>query len=143
MPSYTPATLRAHLQALVEASPLSLTATREPFSFDRQPNAVLDGTYVLDQALVSERSLTAGVAARIERFTLTVARLTKIDGETALQALLAELTTIDRAVRADGIDSGYHAWPIAGSLTAQRPAGRDFCLGQVAWTCDYDFEEGV
>lgn len=141
MAAMTPQEIRSRIMTLVEADPPALVRPREAFSLDRQPNTVLDNAYTLETELVSERSMTAGVSARIDRITLTVARTLKQDSETEARALLDVLTDVDRRVRADGINNSYHAW--AQSQRVVRPEGRDYCLGVLAWTCDYDFTEAL
>ena len=141
MAAMTPASVRARIMTLLEDSDPWLTRSAEAFSLDRQPNAVLDNSYTLRQELVKENSQTSNVTARIDRVTLTIGRLLKTDGEAAIRALQDVLDDVDRRVRADGVSQGYHVWPQSNRIT--RPDGRDYCLGELAWTCDYDFSETV
>lgn len=137
----TPSTVRARIMTLVEATDPGLIRSIEAFSLNRQPNAVLDNSYTLDQQLVKETSMTADVTARIDRVTLTIGRLLKMDSETAARELLDVMTDVDRRVRADGVSQSYHVWPLSQKVV--RPDGKDYVLGELVWTCDYDFSEAV
>jgi hypothetical protein len=141
MAAMTPATVRARLMTLLEDSSPYLTRSIEAFSLDRQPNVVVDNSYTLKHELVSEQSQTASVTARMDRVTITIGRLLKTDSEAAVRALHDVLMDVDRRVRADGVSQGYHVWPISNRVL--RPDGRDYCLGELSWTCDYDFSETV
>ena len=141
MAAMTPGLIRARLMAVVEAADPGLVRSREAFSFDRQPNTVLDNTYTVDIERINERSQTADVTARLDRVTLTIARKLGMDSEAAARALLDVLDDVDRRLRADGTSQGYHLWPQASRVV--RPDGRDYCLGTLSWTCDYDFSEAV
>lgn len=141
MAALTPTEMRERVMVLVEDDPPRLVRSREAFSLNLQPNSVTDNSYTLDTELQSEKSLTAGVTARLDKMTLTVARTLKQDSETAVRELRDVLTDVDRRLRADGVSQGYHVWPLSQRTT--RPEGRDYCLGVLVWTCDYDFSEAV
>lgn len=141
MSAMTPSSIRARIMTLVEDTQPGLIRSIEAFSLNRQPNAVLDNSYTLEQSLSSEKSMTADVTARIDRVTLTIGRLLKMDSETAARELFDVMTDVDRRLRADGVSQGYHVWPI--SQRVVRPDGKDYLLGELVWTCDYDFSEAV
>ena len=141
MAALTPSELRDRLMTLVEATEPGLIRSIEAFSLNRQPATVLDNSYTLEQELVREQSMTAGVTARIDRFTITIGRLLKMDSETAARELFDVLTDVNRRVRADGVSNGYHVWPVSEKVV--RPDGKDYCLGALVFTCDYDFSEAV
>lgn len=141
MAAMTPATIRARLMTLLEDGEPYLVRSQEAFSLDRQPNTLVDKAYTLTQAREREDSQTADVTARLDRVTLTVGKKLNMDPEGAVRTLQGWLDDIDRRVRADGVSQGFHMWPVTNSLT--RPEGRDYCLGELSWRCDYDFSETV
>lgn len=141
MAALTPREIRERIQTVVEAVDPGLVRAREAFSLALQPNTLVDNSYTLEDERLSERSQTANVTARLDRLTLTIGRKLNMDSEAAIRALLDVLDDVDRRVRADGTSQGYHLWPQTSRVT--RPEGRDYCLGVLAWTCDYDFSEAV
>lgn len=141
MAALTPREIRERIQVVVEAVDPGLIRSREAFSLNLQPNTLTDNSYTLEDERLNERSQSAGVTARLDRITLTVARKLNMDSEAAVRALLDVLDDVDRRVRADGTSQGYHVWPTASRVV--RPEGRDYCLGTLAFTCDYDFSEAV
>lgn len=125
-------------QAVLEASPISLTATRDAFSHDRQPNALLTNTYhVEDDGLQGTQSITNHKEARIDRLTVFVARKLDFAPQTAKETMETLLTTIERYLKADGLSNNYHVNLQNRRVT--RPAGKDFLIGSVTLTVDYDF----
>lgn len=140
MAALTPREIRERVQTVLEDD-AGLIRSREAFSLNLQPNTVLDNSYTLDTERINERSQTNNVTARLDRLTVTVAKKLNMDSETAVRTLQDTLDDVDRRIRADGIDQGYHVWP--GVLRITRPEGRDYCLGTLAWTCDYDYSEAV
>jgi hypothetical protein len=141
MAAMTPALIRARLMTLLEAVDPGLIRSQHAFSLMHQSNLLVDNSYTLDDERVNERSQTADVTARLDRVTLTIARKLNMDSEAAIRALLDVLDDVDRRVRQDGVSQGYHMWPTTSRVV--RPEGKDYCLGTLAWTCDYDFSEAV
>lgn len=141
MAALTPREIRERIQVVLEAVDPGLIRSREAFSLNLQPNTLTDNSYTLEDERLNERSQTANVTARLDRLTLTIARKLNMDGEAAVRALLDVLDDVDRRVRADGTSQGYHVWPTTSRVV--RPEGRDYCLGTLAFTCDYDFSEAV
>ena len=141
MAAMTPASIRERLMDLVEAVDPGLVRSQHAFSLTHQPNTLVNNSYTLDAERINERSQTASVTARLDRVTLTIARRLDMDSEAAARALLDVLDDVDRRVRADGVSQGYHMWPTTSRVV--RPEGKDYCLGTLAWTCDYDYVESV
>jgi len=141
MPAMTPRDVRERLMVVLEASSPGLIRSREAFSLNLQPTTVTDNSYTIEQERLREDSQTASVTARIDRITVTIARRLSMDSETAARELLDVLDDVDRRARADGVSQGYHLWPTGSRVV--RPDGRDYCLGILSWTCDYDFSETV
>lgn len=141
MAALTPRDIRERIQVVVEAVDPGLIRAREAFSLNLQPNTLVDNSYTLDTERLNERSQTNNVTARLDRITLTIARKLNMDSEAAIRALLDVLDDVDRRVRADGTSQSYHVWPQSSRVV--RPEGRDYCLGTLAFTCDYDFSEAV
>lgn len=141
MAAMTPVLIRARLMTLLEAVDPGLVRSQHAFSLAHQPNTLVDNSYTLEAERINERSQTADVTARLDRVTLIIARKLNMDSEATARALLDVLDDVDRRVRADGKNQGYHMWPTTSRVT--RPEGKDFCLGTLAWTCDFDYSEAV
>lgn len=143
MPTLTTADIQARWRVVLESQTgLALVPTREPFSHDRQPAPVLDGAYYLEYGgVTSERSQTNETIARIERQIVYVTRALKFDGETAVAALHATLDTIERTLKDDGPDHGYHVWLETKRMT--RPDGADYAVGSVSLLVDFDYSEAL
>lgn len=130
-------------QAVLEAAPFTFKKTREPFSFDRQPNALLDNSYrVEDAGLSSTEPMSNHAEARIDTLRVWIARKLKFDGQTALEALQTDLVSIERYIKADGVSQGYHV-TLAGRDVQQGAENADFALAALDLACDYDFSESV
>lgn len=145
MPTLTTAAVLARFRTVLEALPgaTPLVPTREPFSHDRQPAAVIDGAYYLEYGglALADRSQTAETLARADRVVIYVARHLKFAGQTEVEALHDQLDTIERALKADGPDESYHVWTETRRMT--RPDGADFAVGSLSLMVDYDFSEAV
>ncbi len=125
-------------QAVLEASPLSLKATRDAFSHDRQPNALLDGTYYIqDDGVAESRPVSNHADVRIDRLTVFLARKLAFDGQTQKETIETTLNTIERYLIADGPANSYHAF--IGGRRVTRPAGTDIAIGSITVHVDYDF----
>lgn len=128
------------VQAVMEASPISMTATREPFSHDRQPAGLVTNTYrVEDAGLNSSRSMTNHAAARIDTLRVWIARKMAFAGQTALETVEDAIVAIERALIADGLAQGYHV-----QLTGRDPRrSGDLVIASITFTVDYDFNESA
>jgi len=127
-------------EAVLEASPLSFKHSKEPFSFDRQPNTVINDAYrIEDGGLGSSRSATNSVAVRIDTLRVWIARKLAFDGQSAVETLQDTLVTIERYLKADGKAQGYHV-----EITGRdmKRVG-DLAMASIDFSVDYDFSEAV
>jgi hypothetical protein len=138
MADFTTEGLINRFQAVMEAAPLSMTLTREPFSHDRQPAGLITNTYrVEDSGLASSRAATNHAQVRIDTLRIWFARKLAFAGQTALETAEATIVAIERAILADGRAQGYHA-----VLTARDPRrSGDLVIASVTFQLDYDFSE--
>lgn len=135
------ATIMGRFRAVLEAAPLSLVATVEGFSHDRQPTTLLDNTYYLeDGGLVSSRPMGNYKAARIDQVRVFVALLVNDAPHTRKETLEGTLLSIEKAIKADGPAHSYHAEIAAGRRVTQKK-GSAFFVGSVALSVDYDVAE--
>jgi hypothetical protein len=140
MPALVLSDIIARFRTVLEAAPVSLTETREAFSHERQPNAALENSYYLeDGGIVSSRSVSNYDVVRLDRLTVFIAKKLAFDGATAMDALEDTLVSVERALVADGTSQGYNVNVEQRRMT--RPAGRDYCVGSLAVTVDYDYRE--
>ena len=140
MPALTLKQIIDRFQAVMEASPVSMTATREPFSHDLQPNTLLTNTYRIEDAgLRDSKSMTNRTAARVDALRVWVARKMTFAGQTAVEAVEDSLVAIERALIADGLAQGYHVMPR--SRDAKRK--NDFVIASMTFDVDYDFNESA
>lgn len=125
-------------QAVLEAAPLSLVATKEPFSHDRQPNAVLNTAYRVEDAGLSDTaSVSNGVQVRRDTLRVWVARKVMFAGQTSAESLHDTLVSIERAIKADGASNSYHAEITGREITREG----DILTASVDFVVDYDFSE--
>lgn len=143
MADQTLAAIFARFRTVLEASPLSLKATKDAFSHDRQPNSLLHGSYYLaDGGLVSSRPVGNYKAVRIDRVVIYIAASLKFAGETAKETMETTLLTAERYIKADGHAQSYHA-EIASGRRISRPKGGDFLIASLPITVDYDVNEST
>ena len=129
-------------QAVLEASPCSLTASTLSFSHDRQPAAAIEDHYYLeDGGLVSNRPMGNYKAARMDRLRVFIAKKAKFDGVSAFETMTTLLLTIERAIKADGLSNSYHAEIESHRVT--QPIGKDILIGEIALAVDYDVNEAA
>lgn len=139
MASTTLGTIMARVMDVCTGLTLKLKPTRDAFTHDRQPNAVLtDSVWVEDGGLAQNLEATNGVAVRTDRLTVWIARKLAFDGQTAKETLEETLVALEQAVLADGLSGSYHA-RLEGRRVS-RPAGKDFAVGSATFSVDYDFD---
>lgn len=127
-------------QAVLEGAPFSLKATREPFSHDRQPNSLLDNSYRLeDGGLGGTRSTTNDAAARLDNLSVWIAKKLAFSGQAAIESLEDSLVAIERRLKADGRQRGYHV-EITGRKISRTG---DIGIASISFSVDYDFSEAV
>lgn len=127
-------------QAVMEAAPFSLTESTEPFSFDRQPNGLINNVYrIEDRGLRSSRSATNNVAVRIDSLRVWVARKMAFNGQAAVESVQANLITMERHLKQDARVNGFFV-----EITGRdvRRSG-DMVIAAIDLSVDYDFDEGV
>lgn len=127
-------------QAVLEASPFSLKPTKEPFSHDHQPNAVVDNAYRIEDAgLGSSRSATNDVAIRIDHLTVWIAKKLAFAGQTNVEALHTQIIAIERALKADGQQNEYHVEILGREIRRKN----DIATASIKLSVDYDFSESA
>lgn len=127
-------------QAVCEASPQSLKKAKDAFSHDRQPNGLLTDTYFIqDDGVLSSVEVTNNAEARIDRLTVFLARKVSFDAVTAMESMETSLSRLERAIEADGLSNNYHAR--LQTRRVSRPKDKDFVIGGVGFTCDYDYSK--
>jgi hypothetical protein len=142
MPALVLSTILERFQAVLEASPLYLTASVDPFSDVAMPNTLVDTAFRLTAGgMVSSRSTSNYQAVRIDRVTVTVQQALKFSGYAAQADLQDLMDAIERALIADGPDQGYSVTVEKGSRKVERPKGADICRASLNLLVDYDFSE--
>lgn len=127
-------------QVVMEAAPIAMKATREPFSHDRQPAGLVTNTYRIEDAgLAASKSMSNHAAARMDTLRVWIARKMAFAGQTALETVEDSLVAIERALIADGLAQGYHVSPAGRD---PRPSG-DLVIASITFTVDYDFNESA
>lgn len=140
MPAFTVSGLLTRFRTVLEASPLSLSESRDAFSHDRQPNGLLTNVYYVEDAgLLQHRQVTNYDAVRIDRFVVYVTRHLAFDGSTAMNTLEDTLNTINKEIIEDGVAQGYN--PNIDGRRMTRPEGKDYCVGSISFAVDYDTDE--
>lgn len=126
------------VQAVLEASPLSLSKSKDAFSHDRQPNTMVTNSYYLrDAGLASSQDQSSNAEARIDQIEIFVGRKVNFDGTTAMETMQTSLIAIERALVADGPSHSYNARAVNRRVT--RPGGKEMVVGSLTLSFDYDF----
>lgn len=138
MPALTTKSVIDRFQAVMEAAPITMKATREPFSHERQPSGLLTDTYrVEDAGVASNTPMSNHAVARIDTLRVWIARKMAFAGQTAVEAVEDSLVAIERAIIADGLAQGYHA-----VLRGRDPRkSGDIVIASITFSVDYDFSE--
>jgi hypothetical protein len=140
MAAQTISAILERFQAVLEAPPLSLTPSLEPFGDTAVPNALIDETYrLVAGGVVNDRTTSNWQSVRLDRITITIAQALKMDGYAAQRDLQTLLDDIERALVNDGPDHGYFASVEKGSRKTERPKGTDLCRASLNMLVDYDF----
>lgn len=125
-------------QAVMEASPISMTATREPFTHDRQPNGLLTNTYRIEDAgVLDSKSASNSKAVRVDTLRVWIAQKMAFSGQTAVETVEDKVVAIERALIADGKAQGYHVM-----LRGRDPKRKgDLVIASLTVSVDYDYAE--
>jgi hypothetical protein len=125
-------------QAVMTAAPISMAATREPFSHDLQPANLVSNTYRIEDAgLATTQSASNHAAVRVDTLRVWIARKMAFDGQTALEAVEDTLVAIERAIKTDGAAQSYHA-----EIKGRDPRRKgDLVIASITFSVDYDFSE--
>jgi hypothetical protein len=144
MAAQTMSGILTRFQAVLEAPPLSLDPSANPFTDEAVPNLTIDNTYrVVAGGIVNDKPTSNFQSLRIDRVVVTIAQTMKMDGYAAQRDLEDLLDAIERAVIADGPDHGYFASLEKGSRKVERPKGTDLCRASLNFLCDYDFDSSA
>lgn len=142
MAAQTMSAILDRFKTVLEAPPLNLVASTNPFDDADVPATLVDMTYRLVSAgLVSDVPTSNYQSLRIERVTVTMAKTIGFQGYTAQQTLHNTLDAIERAVIADGPDHGYLVSIEKGSRKVTRPKNTDLLQASISFLVDYDYSE--
>jgi hypothetical protein len=127
------------IRAVLEAAPLSLVAAASPFAADDDLPIPCDRAYWIEPGpLASALAMGSYMQARIDTLDLVVALRAEF-AEGGPEAMLLVLIAVGRALVHNGDAEGYHVQ--IGSASAKYRRGREFTVGTLAVTVDYDFSE--
>src|SRR5688572_24567364 len=123
MATTTLATIMARWRAVLEAAPLNLQATVEPFSDETQPTTLVDNAYrIVSGGRINSKALGNRQWALMDRLSVHVTRKMGMDGQAAQEALLDLMDDIEAALLNDGDgDNNYQATVEKGSRKLSRP----------------------
>ncbi len=125
-------------QAVCEATPLSLSKTVQPLSFDTQPAPTVDDRYwIEDEGLSSSETVTNNAEVRVDRLTVWLALRHETDGQTQIETLEETMNTVERRILADGPANSYTA--TIEQREIQRQDGVEVVLARLAFLVDYDY----
>lgn len=125
-------------QVVLEGSPLRLKPTKEPFSHDRSPNAVIDTAYRIEDGGMSlSRPVGANQFVRVDRLTVYLAKKFNFAAQESVETLETTLNTIERRILNDDADNSYHASVESRRVT--RVPDADVMVGSLVFLVDFDF----
>jgi hypothetical protein len=127
------------VRAVLEASPLALTAAAMPFSEEDDLPIPCARAYWIEPGPSSPPVAMGGyMQARLETVEVRVSLRAEF-AEGNPEAMLFALIAIGRALVSDGDARGYHV--TIGNAAAKYRRGREYTVGTLAVTVDYDFSE--
>ena len=154
MAATTLSAILERFDTVLQASPLLLLPTSNPFSDAAEPNANVGSYYTLLPAgLVHPDGTSNYSEARIDRITVKVQKPLDFNASRAIRELQDLCDAIERAIIADGPDHFYDATVEKGSRKVTRPkpprtpgstqptAGSDLAEATIAFLVDYDYNE--
>jgi len=128
-------------ETVLQAAPLSLVKAPSPFSDDQVANALVDTSFrVMGGGVVRDEPVSHYQSYRVDRVTVSVMQMLKMDGYDAQRDLEDLCDDIERYVIADGTSQGYSVTVEKGSRKVVRPKGTDICRAEVNFLVDYDFD---
>ena len=142
MANTTLSAIMARFRTVLEADPLNLQPTVEPFSDEPQPATLVDNAYrIVSGGTVNKRAIGYRVWAVQERIGVHLARKMGSDGQVAQEALLDLLDIIESKVVQDGDNNSYQASMEKGSRKFTRPKDAQVINGAVNFIVDFDWSE--
>ena len=140
MAALTIDTIRARVTSLLTRAPFAFTVSPEPYSFDRLPNAVIDASFGLESESMQVQGGSHFTEVRVDRLTVSVARLHDSQPDACYQALLADCSSITAAVVRDGATtSGDYDVPDEGrGYGILHETGRAFSILRLTLPVDYE-----
>lgn len=124
--------------SVLEADPLFLKPTKEPFSHDLSPNTVLDSAYrIQDEGIQSTRPVGASQFVRVDRICIYIAKKLNFAGQASVETMEDTLNTIERQILADDADHDYHA--SVDSRRVTNPPKTDIAIGSLSFLVDFDY----
>lgn len=133
-------TIRARVQALLEAPPFALQRSPVPFDFEQVPTGVIDNAYRLE---TESQAVTAGMhysETRVDRLRLSLAKKLTADPDATYQAMLGLLDDIASAVIRDGSEDGgdYAVLDAGRGSRVGHTKGQEFAVGVLTMPIDYE-----
>lgn len=142
MAATTLSAILTRFETVVQAAPLSLTLSKQPFGDTLEPNTIISTLVrIVAGGMVSQRSQSNYSEARIERITVTLYQAMNFDGYGAQRDLADLCDDVVQALIADGPDQGYDVTEEKGSRKITRMKDADICQAQVNLLVDYDWNE--
>ncbi len=142
MSATTIGAIMQRFQTVLEAAPISLERSGDPFTDTGTPGGMTDRTYRLVHAgLVHSTPMSAGLVVRIERITVTIMRAMQFDGYVAQIDVQDQLDAVERAIVADLVAQSINVNVEKGSRKVTRPKNANICVGAINFLVDFDFNE--
>lgn len=133
-------TIRARVTSLLTRAPFRFTVSPEPYSFDRIPTAVIDQSFGLESESLRVEGGSHYTEVRVDRLTVSVARLHESQPDACYQALLADCSSIVAAVVRDGAELGgdYDVPDEGRGYGILHETGRAFSVLRLTLPVDYE-----
>lgn len=142
MANTTLSAIMTRFRTVLEAEPLLMKPTVEPFSDEPQPSTLVDNSYrIVSGGTVNKRAMGYRVWAVQDRIVVHLSRKMGPDGQVAQEALLDLFDDVESLLMQDGDDHSYQATAEKGSRKFTRPKDSQVINGSMSFVVDYDWSE--
>lgn len=132
--------IRARVTSLLTRTPFRFTASPEPFTIEKLPASLADGSFCLEAEAVEVTGGSHYTETRVDRLRITIARLSQSQPDACYQALLADCSSATAAIVRDGAELGgdYDVLDAGRGATILHDPGKAFSVLRLTLPVDYE-----
>jgi hypothetical protein len=137
MAEYTPTQIVALVRTVVEAAPFALRASETPYSFDLQPQTVIDGSYRLVPSAIRSVGALGLYETRTDTVELWTAATHDGDVTGTLDTLTTRAHSLTAAIVRDGIARDYMLVDEGRAVEIRAPQGATYAVARLTLPLTY------